>query len=163
MKNPKVLVACEESQAICKAFRNIGIEAYSCDIQECSGGHPEWHIMGDTIPLLNGKCKFTTQDGIEHIIDSKWDLIIAHPPCTRLCNSGQRWLYWGGQKNIEPRKRRNKKKPLNFSWRLLMQIVIELLLRTLWELCLPCIKNQVALTTLMILKGRLNARRLVFG
>lgn len=80
MKNPIVLVACEESQAICKAFRNIGIEAYSCDIQECSGGHPEWHIMNDVLPLLNGKCKFNTSDGLEHEIKDKWDLIIAHPP-----------------------------------------------------------------------------------
>ena len=50
----KVLVACEESQEVCKAFRELGHEAYSCDIQPCSGGHPEWHIMGDVLPLLNG-------------------------------------------------------------------------------------------------------------
>lgn len=80
MKNPKVLIACEESQAVCKAFREMGIEAYSCDIQECSGGHPEWHIMSDVLPLLNGKCKFNTCDGLEHEIKGKWDLIIAHPP-----------------------------------------------------------------------------------
>ena len=75
----KVLVACEESQEVCKAFRAKGHEAYSCDIQECSGGHPEWHLKQDVLPLL-----------YEH-----WDLIIAHPPCTRLCSSGQRWLYFG--------------------------------------------------------------------
>lgn len=78
-----MLIACEESQAVCKAFREIGIEAYSCDIQECSGGHPEWHIMGDVLPLLNGKCKFNTCDGQEHEIEGKWDLIIAHPPPVR--------------------------------------------------------------------------------
>lgn len=91
----KVLVACEESQAVCKAFREKGHEAYSCDIIECSGGHPEWHIQADVLPLINGRCKFTTCDGQMHEIVEKWDMIIAHPPCTRLCNSGQRWLYWG--------------------------------------------------------------------
>ena len=79
-----VLVACEESQAVCVAFRDRGHEAYSCDIIECSGGHPEWHIMQDVIPLLDGRCSFETMDGIEHSIDGKWDLIIAHPPCTFL-------------------------------------------------------------------------------
>ena len=72
----KVLVACEESQAVCKAFRELGHEAYSCDIQECSGGHPEWHIQGDVLPLLK----------------EKWDLIIAHPPCTYLTVTGNRWF-----------------------------------------------------------------------
>ena len=103
----KVLVACEESQVVCKAFRERGHEAYSCDIIECSGGHPEWHIQCDVLNILNpllysgwGKTakvgiEFKTADGKEHRIDGKWDLIIAHPPCTRLCNSGQRWLYWG--------------------------------------------------------------------
>ena len=86
----KVLVACEESQAVCKAFRERGFEAYSCDIQECSGGHPEWHIKGDVLPLLNGNCEFTTTDGVKHRMDGKWDLIIAHPPCTYLCMSGQK-------------------------------------------------------------------------
>ena len=92
MKSPKVLIACEESQAVCTAFRNMGIEAYSCDIQECSGGHPEWHIMNDVLPLLGGKCKFKTIDGIEHEIEGKWDLIIAHPPCTHLAVSGAAWF-----------------------------------------------------------------------
>lgn len=91
----KVLVACEESQRVCQAFRSKGHEAYSCDIMSCSGGHPEWHIIQDVIPLLNGNCSFETSDGAKHKIDCRWDLIIAHPPCTRLCNSGQRWLYWG--------------------------------------------------------------------
>lgn len=72
----KVLVACEESQEVCKAFRELGHEAYSCDIQDCSGGHPEWHLKQDVIPLLN-------QD---------WDLIIAHPPCTFLTVTGNRWF-----------------------------------------------------------------------
>ena len=89
----KILIACEESQAVCKAFREKGHEAYSCDIIECSGGHPEWHIMQDVLPLLNGKCNFKTCDGTEHKIDGKWDLIIAHPPCTYMSKAGARWMY----------------------------------------------------------------------
>ena len=75
-----VLIACEESQRVCTEFRKLGHNAFSCDIVPCSGGHPEWHIMQDVIPLLNGRCSFKTMDGIEHSIDGKWDLIIAHPP-----------------------------------------------------------------------------------
>ena len=97
----KVLVACEESQEVCKAFRARGHEAYSCDIQEPSGGHPEWHICGDVLPLLNGNCEFVTMDGVTHRIDGKWDLLIAHPPCTYLSNAGARWLYAGGELNAE--------------------------------------------------------------
>lgn len=88
----KVLVACEESQTVCNAFRQRGHEAFSCDIQPCSGGHPEWHIYGDVLPVMNGRCKFTTEDGKEHIIQGKWDLIIAHPPCTHLAVSGAAWF-----------------------------------------------------------------------
>lgn len=69
---------------MCKAFRERGHEAYSCDIVECSGGHPEWHIQGDVIPVLNGRCTFQTMDGTYHTIEGKWDMIIAHPPCTYL-------------------------------------------------------------------------------
>ena len=94
MKEIYVLVACEESQRVCKAFREKGATAFSCDIQECSGGHPEWHIKSDVLPLLNGDCCFSTQDKKLHCIKGKWDLIIAHPPCTYLCITAQRWLYW---------------------------------------------------------------------
>lgn len=73
----KVLVACEESQTVCIAFRELGHEAYSCDLEPCSGGHPEWHLQGNVI----------------HQLYNDWDLIIAHPPCTRLANSGVRWLH----------------------------------------------------------------------
>ena len=86
----KVLVACEESQAVCIAFRELGHEAYSCDIIECSGGHPEWHIQQDVLPLLNGNCDFLTIDGKPHSIIGKWDMIIAFPPCTHLAASGAR-------------------------------------------------------------------------
>ena len=87
----KVLVACEESQEVCKAFRARGHEAYSCDLIDCSGGHPEWHIKSDARLVANGRCSFLTQDRTYHYIDSKWDLIIVHPHCTRLSNSGERW------------------------------------------------------------------------
>lgn len=93
----KVLVACEESQTVCKAFRERGHEAYSCDIQEPSGGHPEWHILGDVLNHLEwreghkgeGIC-FCTMDGVFHRVEKKWDLIIAHPPCTFLTNVATR-------------------------------------------------------------------------
>ena len=96
-----VLVACEESQRVCTAFREKGHNAFSCDIIPCSGGHPEWHIQGDVLPLLNGRCEFTTMNGETHYIEGKWDMIIAHPPCTYLSNAGARWLYAGGKLNTE--------------------------------------------------------------
>ena len=89
----RVLVACEESQAVTKEFRRLGHEAYSCDIIECSGGHPEWHIMQDVLPLLNGDCSFKTMDGTEHRIEGEWDMIIAHPPCTYMSKAGARWMF----------------------------------------------------------------------
>ena len=92
----KVLIACEESQRVCTAFRERGHEAYSCDILECSGGHPEWHIMGDALPILGGRCQVTTMDGAVHAIPDRWDLIIAHPPCTYISTAGVRFLYPGG-------------------------------------------------------------------
>jgi len=85
MKKLKVLIACEESQEVCKAFRELGHEAYSCDILECSGGNPEWHIKGDALKELN----------------KKWDLLIAHPPCTYLSVSGLHW----NKKNPERAKK----------------------------------------------------------
>lgn len=84
----KILIACEESQTVCTELRNLGHEAYSADIQEPSGGHPEWHILGDVLSLINGKCRFTTMDGTVHNISGKWDLLIAHPPCTYLTSAG---------------------------------------------------------------------------
>lgn len=87
-----ILVACEESQRVCIAFRERGHRAFSCDIQECSGGHPEWHIQGDVLPLLNGDCTFCTADTHTHTQVGQWDLIIAHPPCTDLAVSGARWF-----------------------------------------------------------------------
>ena len=86
----KILVACEESQAVTIELRRLGHEAYSCDIQECSGGHPECHIKGDVLPLLNGDCEFNTMDGKRHAVSGRWDMIIAFPPCTDLAVSGAR-------------------------------------------------------------------------
>ena len=83
----RVQVACEESQAVCLSFRELGHEAYSCDIEPCSGGHPEWHIQQDALPLVNGNCSFTTTGGQHVEIDGCWDLLIAHPPCTYLTNA----------------------------------------------------------------------------
>lgn len=86
----KILVACEESQAVTIELRKLGHEAYSCDIIECSGGHPEWHIQGDALKLLDGdhNCLFWTMDGVGHITPKRWDMIIAFPPCTHLAVSG---------------------------------------------------------------------------
>lgn len=92
MKRLKVLIACEESQRVCLAFRERGFEAYSADIQEPSGGHPEYHILGDVLEILSPRSKrIKTMDGKSHFI-KKWDLIIAHPPCTYLTVSGNRWF-----------------------------------------------------------------------
>lgn len=86
----KILIACEESQRVCTAFRKKGHEAYSCDIEQQSGGHPEWHIKGDVLKIINGKCKFITEDGAEHKMGQNWDMIIAHPPCTYLTTCANR-------------------------------------------------------------------------
>ena len=85
----KILIACEESQAVCKAFRELGHEAYSCDILDCSGDKPEWHIKGDVLEVIN----------------QEWDLIIAHPPCTFLTNAAARHLYPGKVLNQERYKK----------------------------------------------------------
>ena len=96
MRKPEeinVLIACEESQRVCIAFRERGFNAFSCDIQEPSGGHPEWHVMGDVLPILQGG-QIVTMDGKTHDV-GKWDLLIAHPPCTHLAVSGMRWFKEG--------------------------------------------------------------------
>ena len=85
----KILVACEESQRVCIELRKLGHDAYSCDILPCSGGHPEWHLQQDVRPLLN----------------EKWDMIIAFPPCTYISNAGARHLFPGGKLNEERYKK----------------------------------------------------------
>lgn len=92
MKKLKVLIACEESQEVCKAFRELGHEAYSCDLLRPSGGHPEWHLQDDAIEIMN---------------HNKWDLVITFPPCTDLAVSGARWFE-------EKRKSGEQKKSIDF-------------------------------------------------
>ena len=87
----KVLVACEESQRVCIAFRERGHEAYSCDLEDCSGGRPEWHIKGDALIAIRGG-QVVTMDGATHDV-GRWDLIIAHPPCTYMSNAGACRMY----------------------------------------------------------------------
>ena len=113
-----VLVACEESQRVCIAFREKGHNAYSCDIQPCSGGRPEWHIQGDVLKILNPTqfqtpvgdvyegIEFKTTDGVWHTVQPKWDMIIAHPPCTYLCSLGTVWFSekYPIEKRIERKK-----------------------------------------------------------
>jgi len=103
----KILIACEESQAVCKAFRELGHEAYSCDILPCSGGHTEWHIQGDVLEQLN----------------MGWDLMIAHPPCTFLTVTGMRWLYADKNKDRPhpkfPNRLKDQEKAIKFFKKLL--------------------------------------------
>lgn len=103
------LVACEESQAITKQLRRLGHNAFSCDLQKCSGGFPEWHIAGDCLPLLDGFVNFTVENGESYCIGSKWDLIIAHPPCTYLSFAGNKYFNVEkyGDKAIERMKQRD--------------------------------------------------------
>lgn len=95
MRRLRVLVACEESQAVCKAFRALGHKAFSCDLQDCSGGHPEWHIKGDVLKVLNLPI---------------WDLVIAHPPCTYLTVAANRYYNEEryGAKAVERKRERER-------------------------------------------------------
>lgn len=103
MKN--VLIACEESQTVCKAFRKLGFTAYSCDILPCSGGHPEWHLHCDVLGVIRDK-RGTLETGDEFVLDGEWDLMIAHPPCTYLSVSGARWYYHPEDKDLPIEQRR---------------------------------------------------------
>lgn len=101
-----VLICCEEGQAVCKAFREKGHNAFSCDIQRCSGGRPEWHIKASCLFLLrahryNYSVSFKTQNGDFHWSPYQWDLIIAHPPCTYLARSSSCNMYVNGEKDIQ--------------------------------------------------------------
>jgi hypothetical protein len=88
----KILVACEESQAVTIELRRLGHEAYSCDIEPCSGGHPEWHIQDDVSKYINGYVWIVTQDGVTRAFVYSWDTLLAFPPCTDLASSGARWF-----------------------------------------------------------------------
>ena len=109
----KILIACEESQRITIAMRQRGHECYSCDIIEPSGGHPEWHIQQDVIPLLNGPISFQTNDGQLHNID-KWDLIIAHPPCQFLTNTGNKYFNEEVYGEKAHQRKQNREDAINF-------------------------------------------------
>lgn len=85
--NKKVLIACEQSQVVCLAFRRMGIEAYSNDLNPCYGGHPEWHIIGDARTVILGRSVFDLENGAQVMIHGRWSMIIAHPPCTMLTHS----------------------------------------------------------------------------
>lgn len=98
----RILVACEESQAITKELRQLGHEAYSCDILPCSGGHPEWHIQGDVLEQL----------------DKGWDMMIAHPPCTYLAVSGARWMY-NKDGSVNEERHKNQQEALDFVQKLM--------------------------------------------
>lgn len=105
-----ILVCCEESQAVCKAFREQGHNAFSCDIQPCSGGYPEWHILGDCTFLVNAhrdnkSVVFFTQNGESHASPIQWDIIIAHPPCTYLARSSSVNMYLNGFVNTHRYKK----------------------------------------------------------
>lgn len=103
MKN--VLIACEESQTVCKAFRKLGFNAFSCDILPCSGGHPEWHLHCDVLGVIRDKCG-VLETGDEFVLNGEWDLMIAHPPCTYLSVSGARWYYHPDDKDLPIEQRR---------------------------------------------------------
>lgn len=113
----KILVACEESQAITKELRKLGHEAFSCDLLPCSGGHPEWHYQQDIFEIIYAKGG-VLENGNKYFIEGNWDLMIAHPPCTFLAVSGARWLYnKDGSKNIE--RWENQAKALDFVQKLM--------------------------------------------
>lgn len=121
----KVLIACEESQRVCIEFRKLGHEAYSCDIEPCSGGHPEWHIQSNVLDILHPvkeegidgvsddfeMISFTTSDGQVHGVYGKWDMIIAFPPCTYLTSAGTRHysLKCNTVEKVEKRKKERAK------------------------------------------------------
>lgn len=126
MRKLNVLIACEESQAVCKEFRRLGHNAFSCDIQECSGGHPEWHIHGDCFEAFEMPERrvffgseaipvFYTQDGERHILPRhKWDLVIAHPPCTYLAVSSKKYLNTDKYGEYAEERKRNQEEAAKF-------------------------------------------------
>lgn len=123
MRKLNVLVACEESQAVCKEFRRLGHNAFSCDILECSGGHPEWHFKCDVLQVIKNRGGML-QTGKRKKISGNWDLMVAHPPCTFLAVSGAQWFYHPDDKHLPieqrrphpkfPNRREDREKGVNF-------------------------------------------------
>ncbi|VTU08938.1 Uncharacterised protein [Actinobacillus indolicus] len=105
MKSLNVLVACEESQRVCEEFRKLGHNAYSCDLLQCSGGHPEWHFKQDVLQVIKNKGGLL-QSGEDYYLDGDWDLMVAHPPCTYLAVSGAKWYYHPEDKHLPTEQRR---------------------------------------------------------
>ena len=108
-----ILIACEESQRTTKEMLDAGYNAFSCDVMKCSGDLPERHIHGDVTPIIHGNCDFVTQAGTVHHVD-KWDLIIAHPPCTYLTVSGNRWFDVDRYGNEAIKRIENRQKAIDF-------------------------------------------------
>jgi hypothetical protein len=101
----RILVACEESQAITKELRKLGHDAFSCDLLPCSGGHPEWHFQEDVFKIIENQGGIL-QNGDENISMDQWEMMIAHPPCTFLAVSGARWYYHPEDKDMPFKNRR---------------------------------------------------------
>jgi len=104
-KRLNILVACEESQVVTKELRKLGHNAFSCDLLECSGGHPEWHLKMDVFKAIEGKGR-VLQNGKKFLLKGRWDMMIAHPPCTYLAVSGAQWYYHPEDKHLPTHKRR---------------------------------------------------------
>lgn len=121
----KILVACEESQAVTIELRKLGHEAYSCDLEPCSGGHPEWHLQVDALELLK----------------MKWDMILAFPPCTYLTVTGNKW-FKPEYADRFPTRQQDREDAIKFLWLLQMRAVLESQLKTQLELCLPFGESQ---------------------
>ena len=105
MRKYNILIACEESQRVCVEFRKLGFNAYSCDLLPCSGGHPEWHFQQDVLEVIKNGGGIL-QNGEKYHITGKWDLMVAHPPCTFLAVSGAKWYYHPADKELPIEKRR---------------------------------------------------------
>ena len=129
----KILVACEESQAVTKALRKLNHEAYSCDLLPCSGGHPEWHFKNDVFEIIkhNGG---TLENGEKVKGSSKWDMMIAHPPCTYLAVSGARWMYDPKDAHLPTNERAEHPR---FEGRRLLQIEAIEFVKRLWNNRIP--------------------------
>ena len=105
MKILNILVACEESQTVTKELRDLGHNAFSCDLLKCSGGHPEWHFNIDVFEVIENKGGIL-ENGDEVKLNKKWDMMIAHPPCTYLAVSGAKWYYHPDDKDMPKELRR---------------------------------------------------------